>query len=553
MLPGRQHTDVYDTIMISIYLRRDCHENGMTLQQYADAVMAGTQTVLDHDEFVYQFGSIDDELKLVVDWAKANDLTVIESGCGIATVKAVGAVGRINALFGITLETVTTDSRTYITHEESVKIPAEINSVVDLVLGLDSSVTFQSYARLDPDALPVGQQVNNIDPNLISSPTPVDLAAAYQYPTVPGGTTAQGANTCVGIVELGGGWTTQNLNSTFGRIGLSNPTVVDVSVDGGVNDPTDINSSGEVMLDIYCVGATALGATIAMYFAPNSFQGFIDTVIAATNDTVNNPSVLSISWGTTDTNWFGSNSQFDTALQAAIVKGITTFVASGDFGVRAINGAATYTVQYPATSPYVVAAGGTVVTINNDYTIASETAWGTAGGSYAGGGGVSGLYSVPTWQTGLTSKTYPTPSSPVALTGRGIPDVSAMATGYTFYYGINNSSGTFLGTSAVAPLLSGLMARLNSITASKIGSVNATWYAAKSTAFNDITVGDNHGGNTVGYVATAGWDAATGIGSPIGVNILALYQNTSGAVYPNYLVGTRPSSGQTYPRPYITA
>ena len=553
MLTGRQHTDVYDTIMISIYLRRDCHENGMTLQQYADAVMAGTQTVLDHDEFVYQFGSIDDELKLVVDWAKANDLTVIESGCGIATVKAVGAVGRINALFGITLETVTTDSRTYITHEESVKIPAEINSVVELVLGLDSSVTFQSYARLDPDAPPVGQQVNNIDPNLISSPTPVDLAAAYQYPTVPGGTTAQGANTCVGIVELGGGWTTQNLNSTFGRIGLSNPTVVDVSVDGGVNDPTDINSSGEVMLDIYCVGATALGATIAMYFAPNSFQGFIDTVIAATNDTVNNPSVLSISWGTTDTNWFGSNSQFDTALQAAIVKGITTFVASGDFGVRAINGAPTYTVQYPGSSPYVICAGGTVVTINNDYTIASETAWGTAGGSYAGGGGVSGLYSVPTWQTGLTSKTYPTPSSPVALTGRGIPDVSAMATGYTFYYGINNSSGTFLGTSAVAPLLSGLMARLNSITASKIGSVNATWYAAKSTAFNDITVGDNHGGNTVGYVATAGWDAATGIGSPIGVNILALYQNTSGAVYPNYLVGTRPSSGQTYPRPYITA
>ena len=526
----------------------------MTLQQYADAVIAGTQTVLDHDEFVYQFGSIDDEIKLVVDWATANDLTVCESGAGIATVKAQGTAGRINALFGIKLETVTTDSRTYITHEGAVKIPAEINSVVELVLGLDSSVTFQSYARLDPDAPPVGQQVDNIDPNIISNPTPVDLAAAYQYPTVPGGTTAQGANTCVGIVELGGGWTTQNLNSTFGRIGLTNPTVVDVSVDGGVNDPTDINSSGEVMLDIYCVGATALGAKIAMYFAPNSYQGFIDTIIAATNDTVNNPSVLSISWGTTDTDWFGLNSQFDTALQAAIVKGITTFVAAGDFGVRAINGAPTYTVQYPGSSPYVICAGGTVVTINNDYTIASETAWGTAGGSYAGGGGVSGLYSVPTWQTGLTSKTYPTPSSPVALTGRGIPDVSAMATGYTFYYGITNSSGTFLGTSAVAPLLSGLMARLNSITASKIGSVNATWYAAKSTAFNDITVGDNHGGNTVGYVATAGWDAATGVGSPIGVSILALYQAIrSGLTYPNYLVGTQPASGQTYPRPNITA
>jgi kumamolisin len=502
---------------------------------------------------VYQFGSIDDEINLVVDWAKANDLIVLESGAGIATVKAVGAVGRINALFGITLETVTTTSRTYITHEGNATIPAEINSVVELVLGLDNSAVFESYARIDPDAPAFDELGNNVDPNLISNPSPVDLAAAYQYPTVPGGTAAQGANTCVGIVELGGGWTTQNLNSTFGRIGLSNPTVVDVSVDGGVNDPTDINSSGEVMLDIYCVGATALGAKIAMYFAPNSYQGFIDTVIAATNDTVNNPSVLSISWGNTDTNWFGSNTQFDTALQAAIVKGITTFVAAGDFGVRAISSAATYTVQYPATSPYVIAAGGTVVTINNDHTIASETAWGTAGGSYAGGGGVSTIYTVPTWQTGLLSKTYPLPSTATTITGRAIPDVSAMATGYTFYYGITNNIGTFLGTSAVAPLLSGMMARLNSVTSSRIGFVNATWYAAKSTAFNDITVGDNHGGNTVGYVATAGWDACTGVGSPIGTNILALYQVTrSGLTYPNYLVGTQPASGQTYPRPNIT-
>jgi len=99
-----------------------------------------------------------------------------------------------------------------------------------------------------------------------------------------------------------------------------------------------------------------------------------------------------------------------------------------------------------------------------------------------------------------------------------------------------------------------LMARLNSITGSKIGFVNSAWYAAKSTAFNDITVGDNHGGNSVGYVATAGWDACTGIGSPIGTAILALYNPThTGAVYPNYLVGTRPSSGQTYPRPVLLA
>jgi len=544
---------ISDQLMISIYMRRDVHTNGMTLEEYANAVMSGTHPVLSHDEFVYQFGTIEDEVKLVADWAVANGLTLVEAHAGMATVKAQGTIHTFNQLFKITLETVTTDTRTYITHQGAISIPDEINDVVENILGLDNSITFQSYARLEPDTLSPSGTNGAVDPSIINAPSPIDLAAAYQYPTVQGGYTAQGANTCVGIVELGGGWTTQNLNSTFGRLSLSNPTIVDVSVDGGTNDPTDLGSSGEVMLDIYCVGATALGAKIAMYFAPNTFQGFIDCILAAANDNTNNPSVLSISWGTIDTNWFGLNAQFDTALQAAIVKGITTFVAAGDFGVCALSGAATYTVQYPTTSPYVISAGGTVVTINNDYTIASENAWGTAGGLYAGGGGVSTLYSVPSWQTGLSSKTYPTPSSPVTLTGRAIPDVSAMATGYSFYYGSPNYYGTFVGTSAVAPLLSGLMARLNSITGSKIGFVNSAWYAAKSTAFNDITVGDNHGGNTVGYVATAGWDAATGVGSPIGVNILALYQNLTGAVYPNYLVGTRPSSGQTYPRPNILA
>ena len=538
-------------VLISIYLRRDRHENGMTLQQYADAVMAGTQAVLDHDAFVYQFGSVEDEITLVTDWAINNGLTVIEAESGTATVKAQGTEELMNQLFGIILETVTTDSRTYRTHSGDITIPSEINDVVLTVLGLDNSITMSSYAHLDTSYV---DENSFIDPTLISSPTPVDLAQAYQFPRIAGNNVVQGSGTCVAIVELGGGWTTQNLTSSFGRIGLPNPTVVDVSVDGGVNNPSDANGSGEVMLDIYCVGAAAPSAKIAMYFAPNSFQGFIDCITVATNDTVNNPSVISISWGTTDTNWSSLNrGLFDSALQASIVKGITTFSATGDYGVRAISGAATYTAQYPATSPYQVGAGGTVISINNDYTIASETAWGTTGGTYAGGGAVSTLYGVPTWQTGFTSKTYPTPSSAIALTGRAIPDVSAMATGYSFYYSASNTFGTFLGTSAVAPLLSAMMARINSvsqsITGGRIGYVNTAWYAARTTAFTDTTVGDNHGGNPVGYVATAGWDACTGMGSPIGTALAALYQ--IGPTSPNYLVGSAPTTGLSYPRPTI--
>ena len=538
-------TDPNQEIMISVYLRRDKHENGMTLQEYADAIIAGTQPILDQDAFVYQFGSVEDEINLVENWAVTNELTIVESGAGIATVKVQGTAEQFNNLFKIQLQTVVDETRTYRTYTGSLTLPDEINSVVDGIGGLDNQLSFGNYARLDNSIPP------EIDPTVISNPTPVDLAQAYQFPRSAGTNAQQGLGSCTAIIELGGGWTTQNLTSTFGRIGLANPTVVDVSVDGGVNDGgVDANSSGEVMLDIYCVGAVCPAGRIAMYFAPNSFQGFIDTIISATNDTTNNPSVISVSWGTTDTNWSSTNRNlFEAALQAAVTKGITTFVAAGDFGVKAISTSPTYTVQYPGTSPYVICAGGTVISINNDYSIASEIPWGTSGGSYAGGGGVSTIFSVPAWQTGFSSKLYPG-GAVSSLTGRGIPDVSAMATGYQFYYSSANTFGSFVGTSATAPLLAGMMARLNQLSSRRIGFVNSDWYSVRTTAFNDQTTGDNHGGNTVGYQATVGWDACTGIGSPIGINIFQLYNN--GATYPTQNFGTRPTSGMAYPRLNIT-
>ena len=527
-------------LMITLYLKRDKHENGMTIQEYADAVIAGTQTVLGHDEYVYQFGAVKDEVTLVLDWATSNGLKVEETNIDSATTKLSGTAEQFNNIFNISLQTVIENNREYITHIGNIIIPTNIDAVVDLILGLDNSMSFSHNAILETTTGP-------IDSNLISSPTPVDLASAYKFPRAPGSDLVQGNGVCVAIIELGGGWTTQNLTSTFGRIGQPNPTVIDVSVDGGVNDGgADVNSSGEVMLDIYCVGAVVPAAKIAMYFAPNTYQGFIDTIITPTNDTVNNPSVISVSWGTTDTNWGSVNrNAFEAAFAAAVVKGITVFVAAGDYGVRALSSSATYTVQYPGTSPYVVCAGGTVISINNDYSIASEIPWGTSGGSTAGGGGVSGIFGIPTWQTGFNSKLYPG-GTVSALTGRGIPDVSAMATGYTFYYGAGNATGTFVGTSATAPLLAGMMARLNQLSERRIGFVNSDWYAVRTTAFNDQITGDNHGGNAVGYMADTGWDAATGLGSPIGTELYKLYK--TGTTFPKRTYGFRPATGTVYPR-----
>jgi kumamolisin len=515
----------------------------MTLAEYSEGVASGALPALDHDAFVYQFGAVEDEIDLVTAWAVANGLTIFESHVGMAVVKVQGTPEQYNLLFGITLTTATDGDVTYYTYDGDVTVPSEINDVVQSVLGLDTRPFFKPTAILDTSTPP------DLGPNVIGSPTPVDLALAYKFARAPGGDLVQGKGTCVAIVEFGGGWTTQNLTSTFGRIGQPNPTVVDVSINGGSNDGgVDTNSSGEVMLDIYCVGAVAPSTRIAMYFAPNSFAAFVDAMTYCSVDTVNNPSVMSISWGSIDTNFGGYRSPMDTAFQAMNVRGITTFAASGDYGVRAISGAATYTLNHPSTSPYVVAAGGTVVSINNDYSIASEQPWGTSGGSYAAGGGVSTIYSVPTWQTGLTSRLYPSGNVSV-LTGRGTPDVSAMATGYTFYYGSGNASGTFLGTSATAPLLGGMMARLNSLTGRRIGFVNSDWYSIGDTAFNDMTTGDNHGGNGVGYQANSGWDCASGLGTPKGDVIYAFYKKGGSSIFPKSSYGARPSrGGQMWPR-----
>lgn len=535
-------------LLISIYLKRDQHDNGMTLQEYADGVVAGTCPVLEHDDYVYQFGAIADELNLVLEWAYDNKLQVVEASTESAVVKVHGTVKQLNDIFEIELLLVIDDNYQYYTHLEEITLPTEINSVVEAVLGLDNLVKFSHNAILDTSI----QVIGDLAPTGIAAPTPVDLALAYKFPRSPGSNLVQGKGTCVSIIALGGGWTNQNLTSTFSRISQPNPTIVDVSVDGGVNDGgIDANSSGEVMLDIYCVGAIVPAAKIAMYFAPNSYQGFINTIIAATNDTVNNPSVISISWGTTDTNFSTvTRNLFESALQSAAVKGITVFAAAGDYGTKAISTASYGTLGYPQSSPYVVSCGGTVISINNDYSIASERAWGgLSDGGFAGGGGTSTIFSIPVWQTGkgYTTQTY---SGTVAnLTTRSIPDISAMATGYTFNYSSSNSAGTFLGTSAVAPLLAGMMARLNQLTGRRLGFVNSDWYAAQATAFNDITTGLNTlSSATTGYSATASWDACTGLGSPKGDALYKLYK--TGSTFPKLNYGFRPTTGQTYPRKY---
>jgi kumamolisin len=195
------------------------------------------------------------------------------------------------------------------------------------------------------------------------------VAQLYQFPQ---GATAAGQT--IGIIELGGGYRTADLTAYFKGLGQKAPKVTAVSVDNGKNSPSNANGAdGEVMLDIEVSASVAPGAKIVVYFAPNTDQGFIDAVSSAVHDTTNNPSVISISWGGPESSWTAqAMNALDAACQSAAALGITITVAAGDNGSS--DGATGNNVDFPASSPHVLACGGTKL-VGSGSTITSEVVW----------------------------------------------------------------------------------------------------------------------------------------------------------------------------------
>lgn len=526
--------DASQEIMITVVLKRPLHDNGMSLKDYADAVIAGDQPVMSHDDFVYQFGASDDYITLVTDWATANDLTIIDAHSGSSSIKLGGNAEKLATLFNIQLQTVTDDTgRTYHTHTGELTIPTDIDQVVDFVLGFDEQIVFSAHLT----SVPLNSTPEVANPNIYIAPvTPPQVATAYKLPA------GDGYGGCVGILELTysgsvAGWNQNDVNLSFNRIGLTPPTIVNYPVDGAA---ASTRSDAESMLDIYCAGAVVPKAKIVYYVGPNTFQGFYNVILAAAMDAVNRPSALGISWAANES-YFGQD-LFATAFQAGIAVGMVCFSSSGD------SGAANIVPLYPASSAYQISAGGTNIGIVNG-NIIGESAWG------GGGGGISNFIARPTWQNGLTSQTINSSGSkgtPTALPKRGYPDISAPAdpyTGYQFY--INSVLYQYGGTSASAPFLAGMITRLNTLLGKRIGFANSIFYANPS-AFNDIVIGDNRDGYATGYTTTVGWDAATGLGSPIGSAIYKLFN--TGSTFPKQNYGFRPSTTQTgvaYPRKSI--
>ena len=512
-LPGAKSVgkaDPAERLEVSVLLRR---RSGTALTEHVKKLASREKSDrhLSREEFERQFGADNADMAAVKKFAGAQGLAVVQEHAGRRTVVLSGTVAQFNAAFGVDLQRFEHSGGSYRGRVGAVHLPDELHDAVEAVLGLDDRPVAKPHFRARPSPGNVHWHANA---GGATSFTPLQIASLYDFPS------GTGQGECVAIIELGGGERTADLGTYFSALGIrAAPKVTVVSVDHGKNHPTgDPNGpDGEVMLDIEVVGAIAPGAHIAVYFAPNTDAGFLDAITTAVHDTSNRPSVISISWGGPESSWTQQSlTAFDSAFQAAAAMGITVCVASGDNGSSdGVNDGANH-VDFPASSPYALACGGTSLQASGT-TITGESVWNDGAQGGASGGGVSSVFPLPAWQDGL--HVTPTSGGNQPLTMRGVPDVSADADPETGYdVRIDGTDTVIGGTSAVAPLWAGLIARINAAKRSSVGFINPLLYAAPS-ALKDITSGNN--GN---FAAGSRWDACTGLGSPDGAKIATLLE-----------------------------
>jgi kumamolisin len=467
------------------------------------------RTILSRKEFEKRHGADPESIARVETFARQHKLTVKEKSPARRTVILSGNVTAVNEAFGVELKEYDHPTGKYRGRTGSIHLPAELHDVVEGVFGLDNRPQAKPHFRRRRGL--GGARADSV--NL--SYTPTQVAALYDFPTG-----VDGSGECIALIELGGGYNTSDLSTYWSQLKLTEiPTVSAVSVGNGSNNPTgDPNGpDGEVMLDIEVAGSIAPGAKIVVYFADNTDAGFLNAITTAVHDSTNNPSVVSISWGGPESSWTQqAMTSMDEAFQSAAAMGVSVCVAAGDDGSTDGVTDGLNHVDFPASSPNVLACGGTQLVASGN-SITSETVWNElANNEGATGGGISDVFPLPSWQNGAG---VPPSANANKNVGRGVPDVAGDADPTTGYVTrVDGNPDVIGGTSAVAPLWAGLIALINQSIGKPVGFINPLLYQDAGTArdLNDITSGNNGA-----YSAGPGWDACSGLGSPIGTQIAA--------------------------------
>ncbi len=496
-----------------------------------DAKLPGERKYMTRDQLRTDYGSDPAAVDAIEKFAAAHHLVVTRKEPASARLGLGGTVADISNAFGVKLLDYSHPKLgEFHARTGPVMLPAEIGDAITGVFGLNNHRILRR--------MPHRQQT--FDARMPSGPQsrpwfiPTELAGIYNFPDADAG------SQCIGLLEFGGGVEPSDVTAYFQQLGVPAPDIRIVAVDGVGTDPAaDPNSTGEVMLDVDVAGAMAGGAKVAVYFSTFDEKGLVDILSAVINDSANDPGVLSVSWGWDENQPFNNGILWSQAaidhvnhsLLAVAQLGVTVCVSTGDDGSEAQVQDGQAHVNFPATSPYVLAVGGTTLHARkgaNGAMAVTEVVWNDGPGSGTGGG-VSDITPVPSWQEGKVPRSINAGN----FAGRAIPDVAANADPATGYLVMSGGKlGIVGGTSASAPLWASLVTRINALTGTRAGNFNALLYGSIGPAgvLRDIVTGNNDTDGLLDgqFQAGPGWDACTGWGVPDGVKLLAALKGPAG-------------------------
>ncbi len=536
--------------------------------------------------FADRFGPTPATVSTVEGVLGAEGLRVVSVAADRLSIAVTGKAKAMERAFGVTLDRYRLPSgRLARAPGAAPTLPGSVAAAVQGVIGLSDTAELQPQDLRSPPAPTVPPSAappasRSLFPH-VAGPAP--CTAAVNDGTSFGAFTANrlasayGLTSFYGAGNLGAGATVALYElepdsptdiATYQACYGTSTAISTVTVDGGSGSGA---GSGEAALDIEGVLSLAPAASLSVYQGPNSGSGPYDVYRAMAN-AATPPEVISTSWGLCEAQTGLSSARSEqTLFQQMAAQGETVLAAAGDNGstdcTSGGNPTSALAVDDPSSQPYVTGVGGTHLTLDGSNQRATETVWNqSANSDGAGGGGISKLWTMPTFQSSapaalgvVNARSSGTPCG--ASSGRDcrqVPDLTADAdpfTGYVVYY--SGGWTAFGGTSAAAPLVAALVALADSSTmcspAGPIGWLNPDLYAAagSSTAnyaasFADVTSGTNDytpSGYAGGlFPAGTAYDMASGLGAP---NAAALAPLLCGPTLSQVSPPTGPAAGGT--------
>ncbi|GAC1304957.1 MAG: S53 family peptidase [Vulcanimicrobiaceae bacterium] len=477
-----------ETVVVALWLRGEADDR--IAPERADAIGALTLPQRAYDDRA--------ELLRATDTAPVDVAAVTAYVCGRGLRVAVrewrclyveGTIAAFESLFSTNIRAFGNGvGRTFARRASPIRLPIELAACVVAVVGLDAWPEVQAMHRSAYRRAP-NERRSAVPPPPIASLSAEETVTRYNFPR-----DRSGRGERIGILRFGGTIAEDDLVATMRANGVGAPHLVRRDVEAMPHDRPDARMLGtELAIDVSVAGIYAPDATLVLYGTSHGERGFLRAIAAAIFDEVHRPATLSISYGWPERRWTADALRvMERLFTVAALVGISVFVASGDRGAAIDENGPN--VFAPASSRFVHACGGTVVA--NDV----ETPWPESGG------GFSAYVARPSWQRHACSER------------RGTPDLSAQCDpGYTIVHRGERTAAR--ETSAVAPLMAAVVARLNEGFGKPCGFFAPLLYAGYDTTSSVRRIEANPGDR---YRSPDGWSSTIGLGVPDGAALASL-------------------------------